>query len=423
MPLDRPLLSVIVPVYNKWELTEQCLRSLREHTPGNFFQVVLTDNGSNDLTPARAPGLGHSLFGENFIYQRFETNLNFAPACHWGAEKSTGEYLFFLNNDTILTPGWLNPLLRAFKYDRRLGAVGPLLLYPGIQRVQHLGIACEPQLYPAHLYEFFPAGHTLVKKARYYQALTAAALMIPRRIYFAAGGFHPEYKNGGEDVDLSCRIRRLGKRLTCVTESVIFHLAGQTPGRNKHEQHNAGVLQRRCLDLLGPDLHKIALKDGYELRLTGHLRAYLALPEAKAREMDIKFAGPGFDPEACLDALMSEPLWISGYELLAERLEAAGDLKGACEMRHYRARFYPEQGEFVKLHDLARKAGDEKMTKFASAWVNWFNIASREFIVRTALFMVEWTLKTGENGLHGLYRAWRDRYAPGRRDAEDAAGG
>lgn len=156
------LFSAIIPVFNKWELTRACLESLRQNTPGADFAVIVVYNASSDATATDCLPLGQALFPGRFRYLRFAANRNFGPACNAGAQAADSPLLFFLNNDTLLEPGWLPPLLRALDLDARTGAVGPLLCYPhdprlGV-RVQHLGIAVGPQLYPSHLYEYFPAG-------------------------------------------------------------------------------------------------------------------------------------------------------------------------------------------------------------------------------------------------------------------------
>ena len=133
----NPLFAVIIPVFNNWGLTRDCLDSLREHTPGDNFEVVVVDNGSVDAGRTELEPLGNSLFPGRFTVVRFEENRNFGPACNAGAHTATASLLFFLNNDTVLTPGWAEPLLDALRADDSLGAVGPLLLYPD-NTVQHL---------------------------------------------------------------------------------------------------------------------------------------------------------------------------------------------------------------------------------------------------------------------------------------------
>uniref|UniRef100_UPI0012EBC515 glycosyltransferase family 2 protein n=1 Tax=Desulfovibrio cuneatus TaxID=159728 RepID=UPI0012EBC515 len=134
-----PTVSIIIPVMNKWELTKACLESLARHTPAGVAEVIVVDNGSTDETAHALAPLGKQLFGNLFTPIRWEENRNFGPACNAGAEAARAPMLFFLNNDTLLTPNWLPPLLEAFDANPRLGAVGPLLLYEN-GTVQHMGV-------------------------------------------------------------------------------------------------------------------------------------------------------------------------------------------------------------------------------------------------------------------------------------------
>ena len=123
-------ISVIIPIFNCWELTRACLSSLRRHTLGDYLEVIAVDNHSSDLTATELGPLGKGLFGDNFHLLRQERNLGFAAACNLGAGGARAPYLFFLNNDTLLTPNWSAPLLSTLRESSRLGAIGPLLLYP-----------------------------------------------------------------------------------------------------------------------------------------------------------------------------------------------------------------------------------------------------------------------------------------------------
>ncbi|MBA4357812.1 MAG: glycosyltransferase family 2 protein [Desulfovibrio sp.] len=409
-PLLSPLVSIVIPVCNKWELTRACLESLRQHTPGSDFEVIVADNGSADATRDECQPLGSALFPGRFRRLRFAQNLNFGPACNAGARAASGGLLLLLNNDTLLSPGWLPPLLAALGSDPRMGAVGPLLVYPeepglGV-RVQHLGIVAEPQLYPQHLYEFFPAGHPLVRKKRAVQALTAAALLLPRALFLDCGGFCEEYRNGGEDVDLGLQITRRGLQQACVPESVVTHLTSQTPGRNDFEAHNALVLKRRCLKDFVPDLHFHAARDGYEVRLTAFLKPYLVLPERRAEVLQRRLAA-GFDPDLCGEMLSREPLWFAGYALLAAHCEGRGDMAGACALRFLEAKFRPTVEVFRELLRLAKLSGNTKYADFAEKRLHWMlEVACPEVLLGAAREVAQYMALLEQPDMAALYRAW-----------------
>ena len=113
-PLSNPLAepskvsydcSIIIPVFNKLELTRQCLTHLAEVTHGYSYEVIVVDNASTDGT---GPFLS-SLEGDIQIISN-DVNLGFAKSCNQGAARAKGKYLVFLNNDTIPKEGWLSAL-------------------------------------------------------------------------------------------------------------------------------------------------------------------------------------------------------------------------------------------------------------------------------------------------------------------------
>jgi GT2 family glycosyltransferase len=362
----RTTLNIVIPALNLWDTTAACLRSLAENTPGTDFRATLVDNGSTDQTPAEAPGLGRSLFGERFAFLRNERNLNFGPACNQGAAAVEAEFVLFLNNDTLLTPGWTGPLLEAFSQDPNLGAAGPLLLYPGSRRVQHAGIAFAPTLAVEHLYEQFPANHPALARRRKLQAATGAALMLRRAVFDACGGFFPGYANGSEDMDLCHQVRGRGLSISCIPESTVLHLASATPGRFARDDANAALLRRRCPDGFAPDLHALAREDGFALRLTPWLSAHLALPAEREDELNRALAGPPA-PGRWLETLLAEPLWRGGYTAVGKHLEERCLWAEAVELRFLEASFFPVVDSYKALRRAAGKAGHLDLAKDAAA--------------------------------------------------------
>ncbi|MDE6735207.1 MAG: glycosyltransferase family 2 protein [Desulfovibrio sp.] len=323
-----PAVSVVIPVHGNFALTRDCLKSLAR-TAGQPLEVIVADNGSTDETARELPALGAALFGDGFRHLRFEENRNFAPACNAGAREARGDFVFFLNNDTLLTQGWLPPLLRRFRSVPRLGAAGPLLTYAD-GTVQHLGITIHPGYKLGHLYKSLPASHPLAQKRRFFKALTGAALMMPRELFLSAGGFDEGFINGFEDVDLGLRLSAGGLRLACVPESRVIHLESKTPNRFRHETDNGlRLLGKWRLDRL-VDLPDHVAADGYSLSVLPELELRLTTSPAASAALLARLAP--FDPALCLELLEQEPLWEEGYELLGAHLEKAGQPEAALEL-------------------------------------------------------------------------------------------
>lgn len=120
--------SVVIPVYNQFQLTERCLGSLLEHS-SLLQEVIVVDNASQDQTAVILKGFQHQ-FEENDIRFQIITNSSnqgFGRACNQGIRqffKGNAPSLAILNNDTWLMPQWDQALLRNLE-RHHLDCVGP----------------------------------------------------------------------------------------------------------------------------------------------------------------------------------------------------------------------------------------------------------------------------------------------------------
>lgn len=392
--------AVVIPVFNQWKLTADCLRSLREHTPGEEVQVIVVDNGSADETIGACGVLGHELFGERFEYVRLDENINFGPGCNLGASRADADFLFFLNNDTLLTLGWLPPLLSAFERRPKLGAVGPLLLYPDQDRIQHLGVTFTPTNHVTHLYHYFPSTHSVVSRERNLQAITGAALMIPNGIFQQAGKFWEEYRNGYEDLDLCWKIRSLGLTLRCEPESRVYHLTSQTPGRFNAESHNSQVLARRCQGAFYPDMHRFAHADGYELRLTSTLTANIVCVRSEAETRE-------FGMERLWTEVLAEPLWEAGYERLLDLFFKQRMWDAALDVLRLQQSYFSTEKVVTDLARVASRLGDaELLTNCRNTFEQLRQQGASKDIQKKITAIQRWAVDSRDEMLLDVCRRW-----------------
>lgn len=327
------MLSIILPLYNQWPLTRQCLEALAGTLAGDDdTEIIAVDNASSDETPQACPVLGDALFGGRFRCLRQEENRNFSGANNIGAAAARGEWLFLLNNDTIPLPGWKEPLMRAAAGESGIGAAGSLLLHPedsrGIRRVQHLGVALSCGNQATHLYELFPEGHPLASRRRSLQVITGAAMLVSRETYLKLGGLDEDFRNGFEDIEFCARLCAAGFRQTVAPESRIIHLVGRSEGRRAHEDRNAVLCREKSRGMLRMDEAALWRGDGLVPRLSPWLTLEAALPPEREAEL-LRSVRDGDD--ALRAAVLAEPLWISGALLLARRLEEKGRFQDAAD--------------------------------------------------------------------------------------------
>jgi len=232
--------SIVIPVFNKVELTTQCLTALGEVTDTPDFEVIVVDNGSTDGT---AEFLTH--LGGDVQVLRNERNLGFARACNQGAAVARGRHLVFLNNDTIPLANWLAPLVQEVEDDASVMMVGSKLLFPD-GTIQHAGVAFSRfHRTPYHVYQRFPADAPEVNVRRELQAVTAACVLVRRSEFEAVQGFDEGFHNSFEDVDLCLRIKERGGGVVYQPASALVHLESQSAGRHDHDVANGRRLRER----------------------------------------------------------------------------------------------------------------------------------------------------------------------------------
>lgn len=258
---SAPQVSIIMPLFNQARLTQACLASLQRFTAPESYELVLVDNASSDNTAALL-----EQWRQSAVVLRNPENVGFAKACNQGARAAHGEYLLFLNNDTEVTDGWLEPLQAVMRQDAAVAAVGSKLLYPD-NSIQHAGVLLVDDrqqgdpLVGRHLYQRMPGNHPAANVMRAMQALTAACLLVRRADFEAVGGFDEGYWNGYEDLDLCLKLAQSGKRLVYQPASVVMHHESQSgPERFRQAAANIQRLHRRWLGRVQVDA--VIMADG-----------------------------------------------------------------------------------------------------------------------------------------------------------------
>ncbi|MHB1601415.1 MAG: glycosyltransferase family 2 protein, partial [bacterium] len=238
--------SIIIPAYNNFNFTKQCIYSIFKNHPLLNFEIILIDNGSTDRTKEFFNGFNEL---KNFKFIVNEENLGFAKASNQGVKIAESENLLFLNNDTVVSKGAIGELYYSLNSDvsesnsLNVAACGSLLLYPD-KKIQQAGIMFDERLVPYNAYsgmEISGCKELDVKNAVYlrsFNAITAACLMVKKEIFEKAGGFDDGYINGFEDVDLCLKMRETGYKLIFNPKSIVFHFEEKTAGRKKHDLEN-----------------------------------------------------------------------------------------------------------------------------------------------------------------------------------------
>jgi len=219
-----PRASIVIPVYNQFAHTLACLRALAAHPPRAAVEIIVVDDGSSDAGVEALPQVA------GLHYHRRDDNGGFIAACNDGAALARGEFLVFLNNDTVPQPGWLDALLRTFDTHADAGLVGAQLLYPD-GRLQEAGGVVFDDATGWNYGRFESPADPRFGYLRDADYLSGAAIAIPRALFERIGGFDPRYAPAYyEDTDLAFAVRELGKRVLYQPAARVVHDEGTTSG-------------------------------------------------------------------------------------------------------------------------------------------------------------------------------------------------
>jgi GT2 family glycosyltransferase len=230
----RPSIDVVVPVFNRWELTERCLEHLRRQTLAHI--AIVCDNGSTDGTPERL----RTSFPEVRVVE-LGANLGFSEACNRGARAGRGEIIVLLNNDVDCSPDFLERLVARLHTEPELGSVSALLLAPGEQRIESFGLAADPTLAGYPRLRGHPRAHVNVAEKPVLAGPTGAAAAFRRAAWESVGGLDETVLAYGEDVDLALRLRAAGWSAAAASEAVAVHAGSASAGiRSAWQRYQGG---------------------------------------------------------------------------------------------------------------------------------------------------------------------------------------
>jgi O-antigen biosynthesis protein len=242
-PIEFPVrdsvdISVIIPVFNQLQFTQSSLASIQDNQADQSLEVIVVDDSSTDGTEEtlpRIPGL---------VYLRNEENVGFVASCNRGAAKARGNYLVFLNNDTVVTAGWLSALRETFQFEPHAGLVGPKLIYPD-GRLQEAGGIIWRDGSGWNRGKFDDPRNPEYNFLREVDYCSAACLMLPKSLFQRIGGFDSRYVPAYyEDTDLAFKVRAAGFKVLYQPLSEVFHFEGATGGTDistgtkKHQEIN-----------------------------------------------------------------------------------------------------------------------------------------------------------------------------------------
>lgn len=210
IPQNDPKVSIVIPSKDNYQVLKQCIESIRSTTSYTNYEIIVVDNGSNAENKAKY----EQLCADNQVQYHYEPmQFNFSKMCNIGAALATGEYLLFLNDDIeIRGEQWMSIMLGQAQVPYT-GAVGCKLMYPGTNRIQHVGVL-NLEIGPGHAF------HGYDDDMNYYYGrnildynfavVTGACLMVKKEKFDQVKGFDETLPVAYNDVELCFKLIEAG---------------------------------------------------------------------------------------------------------------------------------------------------------------------------------------------------------------------
>ena len=221
----NPLVSIVILNYNGENYLEDCLNSVLE-TSYRSFEVILVDNASHD----RSLRIVQRAFGADprLKIVANKENVGFSGGNNIGYFYSKGEYIVFLNNDTIVDPKWLGVLVNSMQNDSTIGLAQSMILNIDGDKIQTAGWLFSSYL--GNKYQLFKDEPSNLKLKPVFEVsfVCGACMMVKRELAEEMGVFDTKMPFFYDDTLLSIKTWLAKKRVVTVSGSIIRHVGGAT---------------------------------------------------------------------------------------------------------------------------------------------------------------------------------------------------
>ncbi|SFV71241.1 Glycosyl transferase, group 2 family protein [hydrothermal vent metagenome] len=302
LPSALPLVSILIPTRNHYDMIFKCVESILSHTMYQNYEILIVDNESNDKETLDY--LVQLKKNPKISILSYYKPFNYASLNNFAVKHSKGEFVVLLNNDTeIISHHWLSEMLsHASRPD--IGAVGAMLYYDN-NTIQHAGTILGIGGVANHTHTGFKRGasgyFSRLITVQNYSAVTAACLMVKKSLYEKVGGMNEVYLAVAfNDVDFCLKLLKEGKRNLWTPFVELYH--HESVSRGKEEsieekqrfQNEVYYMQKNWEDLLAEDRYynknlskhyiDFRLSSDLEINLKDKFEAYAHLEDSKGIE-------------------------------------------------------------------------------------------------------------------------------------------
>lgn len=215
--------SIIVPAIYRPDLTEVCIDSIKRYT-NEDFEIIFVQEGEDKEIKSLALNSGFSTiemrnpnksiagtypaYNKDLKYVQNKTPKGYSGALNTGLAQATGDYICFMNNDTVAVPGWMDKMLECFEEKENVGLVCPTFWGSGAK--QSVDWGTEPKFdYVDNIF-----------------SIIGVCFVIPKKVLAEIGKWDESFGHGGEDFDIVKRVQDAGYDVYVARESFIYHYGG-----------------------------------------------------------------------------------------------------------------------------------------------------------------------------------------------------
>jgi GT2 family glycosyltransferase/2-polyprenyl-3-methyl-5-hydroxy-6-metoxy-1,4-benzoquinol methylase len=226
----NPVVSIVIPVYNEFNYTYNCLKSIIENSGDKVnYEILIADDCSTDLTKDIMKIVS------NIRVIKTSRNFGFLGNCNNTAKYAKGKYILFLNNDTQVQENWLLSLVELIEKEEAIGAVGSKLVFEDGTLQEAGGVLWND----ASAWNYGRGSDPALPEFNYVKEvdyISGAALMIRKSIWEKLGGFDETFTPAYcEDTDICFSIKKLGYKVMYQPASVVVHFEGISNGTDLSE--------------------------------------------------------------------------------------------------------------------------------------------------------------------------------------------
>jgi GT2 family glycosyltransferase len=255
IPVDAPLVSLIIPTRDGYEILKACLDSILAKTTYTNYEILIVNNQSSCPQTLDLFSVMATVY-ENIRVLDYDAEFNYSAINNFAVEFATGSIVGFVNNDIeVITPDWLTEMVsHALRED--IGCVGAMHFYPD-DSIQHAGVIVGLDGVAGHAFRFENKSSNedyfnYLSSIRNPDAVTAATLLIRKELFQRVGGFDAKHLAVAfNDVDLCLKVNALGYRCVWTPYAELYHHESKTrkltpsAEATKREMYEHAVMKER----------------------------------------------------------------------------------------------------------------------------------------------------------------------------------